>query len=97
MCIKQVEHSLPAAEEMVTLAPAMKRETGATLDMLPFYEDFGYSIKSLATSVMKSPAAMQLRQRWGRMDERGDERMVGWMDRWVNVLMCTCELGFTFI
>jgi len=63
----RIPNSFPEVAELVTMAPAKAVET--TLDALPFYEGFGYSIKSVARSMLKSSArSVQLEQISQRID-----------------------------
>jgi hypothetical protein len=52
----------PEVEEMVTMAPAIQKgPMEETLNALPFYEGFGYSIKSLASTVLRSSGSIRKR------------------------------------
>ena len=63
----RIANPFPEVAEMVTMAPAQAMET--TLDALPFYEGFGYSIKSVARSMLKNSAkSVQLEQISQRID-----------------------------
>lgn len=54
----------PEVEDLVSLAPTSDGSGGGLGgSSIPFYEGFGYSIKSLASTMLRSSAAMSLRRR----------------------------------
>lgn len=57
----RVWRPFPEVEEMVGQAPV--KVENSLVEALPFYEGFGYSIKSLASTMLKSTSAAHLRKK----------------------------------
>jgi len=57
----RVWRPFPEVEDMVRQAPV--KVENSLVEALPFYEGFGYSIKSLASTMLKSTSAAHLRKK----------------------------------